>query len=167
MKVKPTWMERREKTIGGPRLDVAARFEQRTKKVGKCLIWTGHKSPDGYGVIGIGRGAQFRVHRIAWEMGHGKIPQGLLVCHSCDNPVCVNISHLFLGTPMDNVQDMLSKGRNVNPKGEHHPLAKLSDQQVMEIQKLRRSGALLSEIANRFGISFQWVSHLCRKGRCA
>lgn len=76
----------------------------------ECIEWAGARNRQGYGITykdGKGR----RAHRVAWEEANGPIPEGLFVCHSCDNPPCVNSEHLFLGTPNDNVQDMLRKGR--------------------------------------------------------
>jgi hypothetical protein len=109
--VTPEWMLKRLLTKGGPRIDPASRIEHKTVRKGDCLLWTGVTKRDGYGVIGIGRGKQYRVHRIAWEVKYGAVPQGLLVCHKCDTPLCVNVDHLFLGTPKDNTQDMIRKGR--------------------------------------------------------
>ena len=82
---------------------------------GRCWVWTGSKVGKGYGQ-----------HRRSWKIHFGEIPDGLYVLHKCDNPLCVNPSHLFLGTPKDNVQDMLEKGRGnftgpINPaKGNRH-----------------------------------------------
>lgn len=162
---QPEWMERRGKTVGGPRVDVGKRIQERSVRRGDCLIWTGVVGKDGYGLIGIGRGRQYRVHRVAWELEHGSIPNGYLICHTCDTPRCINPKHLFLGTPKDNTQDMIVKQRRANQRGERHPSVKLTDWQVEQIRKLRAAGSKLNDIATLFGVSFQWVSHLYRKGR--
>lgn len=90
-----------------------------------CLLWTGAVSGFGYGVIGSGgRGGQtIKAHRLAWEMAHGAVPDGLCVLHKCDTPACVNASHLFLGTRQANVDDMMAKGRHrvgVRHSGDRH-----------------------------------------------
>jgi hypothetical protein len=73
--------------------------------VSQCWEWQGHRDKHGYGYFhGI-------VTRIMWVHAHGSIDPGLKVCHSCDNPPCVNPAHLFLGTQKDNIHDMCRKGR--------------------------------------------------------
>jgi len=153
---------------GRPRTDVVSRIFSRVEQNGDCLLWKGPKTSDGYGSIGIGRSTNKRVHRVVWELSHGEIPKGKLVCHSCDTPLCVNVNHLFLGTPRDNTQDMIRKGRDYRPRGENHPNAKVNDAQVAAIRYWRSQGRTLSAIADSFGISFQRVSALCKGERqCA
>ena len=97
-----------------PRISPSDRLLRTTRISGDCLIWTGPATKDGYGVMTIGRKKQYRVHRIAYEIANGEeIPPGLLVCHRCDTPLCVNPDHLFLGTARDNMRDMIAKGRKV------------------------------------------------------
>ena len=87
-----------------------------------CWIWQHEKTEKGYGIMYIympghpKRGVRRKAHRISYEAFNGPIPEGLLVCHTCDVPSCVNPEHLFVGTPKDNMQDMMRKGRGRNNK---------------------------------------------------
>lgn len=87
---------------------------------GSCWEWKLCPSAVGYGRIGY-QNLVFYAHRIAWIVTHGLIPEGLLVCHKCDNRLCCNPDHLFLGSRLDNVQDMVTKGRNAS--GTHHGMS--------------------------------------------
>ncbi len=75
-----------------------------------CLEWNGASVPKGYGVLWY-QGRQTYVHRALWVELRGEIPDGMFICHHCDNPRCVNINHLFVGSPKDNMLDMIQKGR--------------------------------------------------------
>lgn len=77
----------------------------------ECWEWIAHKSPSGYGYIGY-KEKIIRAHRAAYELYIGKIPNGLCVCHKCDNPGCVRPDHLFLGTHRENMKDRNLKSRN-------------------------------------------------------
>jgi hypothetical protein len=79
---------------------------------GQCWLWIGYTSDGLRGLIGGWKGRkQKRVTRVLWEMNHGDIPEGMWVLHKCDNQQCVNPNHHFLGTPQDNVDDKIAKGR--------------------------------------------------------
>jgi hypothetical protein len=79
-----------------------------------CWTWTAYRNPKGYGILGRDGSARL-AHRIAWEIERGPIPDGLFACHRCDNPACVRVEHLFLGTSGDNTRDAAAKGRLVSP----------------------------------------------------
>lgn len=83
-----------------------------------CWPWRGTKNTQGYGWIRF-QGGNWRAHRLAWVFTVGKIPEGMLVCHKCDNPSCCNPKHLFLGTHRDNSLDKYAKGRD-NTRSKTH-----------------------------------------------
>ena len=102
-------------------------------------------------------------HRVAWEMANGgPIPDGMVVCHRCDNPPCVNPAHLFVGTRLDNVRDMVMKGRGRYPghPGERNGGAKLTEQSVSAIRERISRGDTQKEIAVTFGIDPSVVSRI-------
>src|SRR2546422_5027560 len=90
-----------------------------------CRVWTRALNSCGYGEV-IWYGQNWGTHRLVWSLLNGQIPRGINVLHTCDNPACGRIEHLFLGTHTDNMKDMKSKGRNVYYKGEMHGRAKLT-----------------------------------------
>jgi hypothetical protein len=88
------------------------RFWPNVQKTSGCWNWIGAEQSKGRGYGTIGKdGKTLRAHRVSWEMHNGPIPEGLIVCHKCDNPKCVRPEHLFLGTHSDNVADKVAKGR--------------------------------------------------------
>jgi hypothetical protein len=127
-----------------------------------CWNWVAAKDRDGYGLLTHHRGKQIRAHRASYEFHVAKISVGLLVCHSCDNPSCINPNHLFVGTSKENTRDMLDKNRRPVLRGERHPNAKLTNDQVTQIKQLRSENRLLKDIANQFNISFQTVSSITK-----
>lgn len=89
-----------------------------------CLVWPGAVTPGGYGAVRVD-GVRWRVHRYVWTVLRGPIPEGLIVRHSCDTPLCANVDHLSLGTQQDNVNDMWGRGRRERkaacPQGHTYP----------------------------------------------
>lgn len=83
-----------------------------------CIEWTGRKDKHGYGLYKV-KGKRHLAHRVSYQQSFGEIASGLLVCHTCDVRNCINPDHLFLGTNLDNVNDMLKKGRHYNQKKTH------------------------------------------------
>lgn len=129
-------------------------------------IEAAHRDPAPFGYFRVlVEGRRVMAHRHAWEQAHGPIPAGLCVLHRCDNPPCINVDHLFLGTRADNNRDKWAKGRGVVPRlhGEAHGQAKLTAVEVTEIRKLL--GTLtMAEIARRFGVADMTVSDI-RRGK--
>lgn len=107
-----------------------------------CREWIGHTHKKGYGCIRRDRKMQ-KTHRVVWEYINGHIPDGMHVLHACDNPCCVEVVHLFLGTNGDNIADKVSKDRSGK---------KLCISQVAEIKRMLSEGFLQREIAQKFGV---------------
>lgn len=91
--------------------DVLQRLLEKIPPGEGCREFTGAKNQAGYGEFQVSRGVKRQAHRILWILVNGPIPDGLLVCHTCDNPPCCNLDHLFLGTTRDNALDAKAKGR--------------------------------------------------------
>ncbi len=125
------------------------RFWNKVDKSRECWEWTASKTRDGYG--------RFRfhektvgAHRMAWALSKGEIPSHVSVLHRCDNKICVNPSHLFLGTQADNIRDRCEKGRSAI--GENQGSAKLRESEVLEIRVWLDIGYSLGSIARAYKI---------------
>ncbi len=130
-----------------------------------CMEWPRFINPRGYGVIHNATTTKSEyVHRLAWEIANGPIPDGLCVLHNCptgDNSKCFRPSHLFLGTRPDNVEDCINKGRfREPPKGELNPSVKLTAAQVLEIRRLRADGIPMKIVASRFNVSVVLIAKI-------
>ena len=154
----------------------------------ECWLWTGCFSHQGYGRFWLGnlymrltgktvQESNTAAHRAAFMMFKGEIPDGLLVCHKCDVPACVNPRHLWAGTSKQNTADMYQKGRaavgerngsRLYPerilRGETHPRSKFSDAQIQEIRRIRATTKLsLREIGEMFGVGLTVIHKITQR----
>ena len=112
-----------------------------------CHLWYGTCDSNGYGLLHAD-GRRVRATRLAMRLAGIDVPDHLDVCHKCDNPACVNVDHLFLGTASDNIRDMFRKGRghhNVKLGSENH-LSRLTEEQVREIKTSQLSSVSLARM---------------------
>lgn len=134
-------------------------FWARCTKSDGCWQWTGMIGSKGYGKFSF-KGQRWHAHRLAYTFSKGPIPDGKFVCHKCDNKKCVNPSHLFIGTALDNNRDCITKGRRhafdmskILKTGEDNPSSKLDRVKVAAIMPLKRSGMTWKQIATLFGVA--------------
>lgn len=132
----------------------------------ECWEWQGATNGR-YGkfavkIRGTRRSRMFYAHRKAWELANDeRVPPGMEVCHSCDNPMCCNPAHLWVGTRKQNMEDMVAKGRN--QAGEGHHRARVSDAEVDQIRLLANDPEMTGRsLAARFGVSPTTVSRIVR-----
>jgi hypothetical protein len=138
--------------------------------VTECIEWRG-ATVNGYGKLGR-NGKTWLAHRWAWTQAGWPIPAGMMILHRCDNRLCVNVDHLFLGSAKDNTQDMIAKGRQDfsglhtgewnKPgrivRGERHGRATLTDDDVREMRRLYAAGMRQVDIARQYGRRQGYVS---------
>lgn len=123
-----------------------------------CWEWIGSKNVYGYGVLWYNKwGKRTLVHRVIYSIFIGVIPNGMFVCHKCDNRSCVNPEHLFIGTAKDNTQDCIRKGRFVIHYGEECHNSKLTNEQVL---KIRIDPRPHKEISKEYNIDKSIVSRI-------
>lgn len=132
------------------RKPLADRFWPKVRRGEGCWEWTASTTSGGYGQLASGGGVTYGTpkplpaHRVSWELHFGPIPEGMEVCHRCDNRICVRPDHLFLGTHSENVADMVAKGRSPNRK--------LTADEVSEIRRLHSEGYSARRLARDFGL---------------
>lgn len=150
---------------GRNRVPLEERFWEKVKKSDHgCWEWTACKV-FGYGKIGLGSGnGSAQAHRVSWEIHFGPIPNGLHVCHRCDNPGCVRPDHLFLGTAADNMRDMTTKGRRALGPKMRSPL---TAEAVSEIVSRVRAGEEQKRLATEYGVSRATVCRIANGLRWA
>lgn len=161
--------------MGAPKQDVVTRFWRFVEKGEGCWLWTGARFAFGYGAFtALG---EARAHRVSWRLHRGDIPAGMFVCHRCDVPACVNPDHLFLGTPLDNIRDAKSKGRNARGEalsnarrakgsikiGSQHGGAKLHESSVVIIRARVEAGESRRTLASEFNVSIATIDHIATR----
>jgi hypothetical protein len=125
-----------------------------------CWLWTGAKQGGRggkYGAFQLGWKIQKRAHRLSFEIANGPIPDGMMVCHVCDVPLCVNPAHLFLGTAKENIDDMDAKNRRVSCKGQRNGASKLTTEAVRNIYLDPRTNR---EIAQDYNVNSNLISQI-------
>ncbi|URY10891.1 hypothetical protein [Shigella phage ESh6] len=119
-----------------------------------CILHTGCTTKGGYGLVGY-KGKTQLAHRVSYIKSKGEIPTGMVIMHTCDNPLCINPEHLVAGTQRDNRMDCVTKGRDNASRGEEHYGAKLTEAIVREI---RASNLTNTELSEMYGIHRRTIS---------
>ncbi len=172
------------------KLTTAERFWAKVNKTSHCWLWTSAVQ-SGYGVFWLGDGKSVKAHRFSYVLHFGEIPTGMMVCHRCDTPTCIKPDHLFIGTAADNMADRDSKHRqacgdrngsrshpeqrprgaanwmhknkHLLPRGENHPMAKVSDETAAQIRQLHTSGIGYHLLSKQFGIPKTTIARIVRR----
>ena len=140
-------------------MDIRERFLKHVNKTTRCWFWTGAINDKGYGWVSRSKKlGPPRAHRLSYELFVGRIPKGRWVLHKCDVPLCVRPNHLFIGTPKDNTQDMLRKGRAV--RGEKASWSKIKED---DVRAIRASTESQRTLAKRYGMGQQSISLIKRR----
>lgn len=128
-----------------------------------CWLWIGStESSFGYGKFRL-EGKSINAHRASWILHFGAIPDGLFVCHKCDNPSCVNPYHLFLGDSDANNKDRAAKGRTAVRVGEANNKTKLNSETVLRMRELFQFGVNISDVARYFSCDVRTVFDVCKR----
>lgn len=121
-----------------------------------CWEFQGCKLKNGYGRISI-NGKVELAHRVSWKISNNEIPEGMCILHKCDNRICVNPNHLFIGTKKDNAEDRDKKGRQASRKGELNGRSVLTKDQVEKIKSFPTGFGYCNELAKRFNVNKQVI----------
>jgi hypothetical protein len=131
-------------------------------ELGPCWVWTASTN-SGYGQFSVPDcdGKMVLAHRMAFKLATGTSPEN--VCHHCDNPPCVRPSHLWAGTPAENIQDMDAKGRGRRPRGEQAVNSRMTEAKVIDLRRRRALGESRGALAEEFGIAKVTVDGIVRR----
>lgn len=149
-----------ERRTADPNSPLIARLTANSELQGECIVWTGRINRYGYGELTF-RGQGMTAHRAAYEVHKGAIPEGLFICHSCDNPPCVNPDHLRAGTAADNAHDKVERERSA--RGVGNAAAKLTEADVREIRLLRAKGHTYGQLASRFQVGTSTIGRVVKR----
>lgn len=139
------------------------KFYQFIVKTEECWIWRGYVDRNGYGRFRFCNNKNridIKAHRASYFFHYGKLSSELLVCHHCDNPICVNPFHLFMGSSLDNMTDKIIKNRSVNVKGEQHGRHKLTTKDVYDILLMIKNKLRDDEISKIKNIGRKTVNNI-------
>lgn len=131
----------------------------------ECVPWPYSVNEWGYGLV-LCNGRVMGTHRASWILNRGEIGEDLNVCHTCDNPPCINLRHLFLGTDADNRADCVRKGRHRHPRGVENGNALLTEAQVLEIRSIYRRGIHglgCHVLAHRYGVNKSTIQSIINR----
>ena len=140
-------------------------FWDKVDKTDTCWLWQASKDKHGYGQLTY-HGRHRMAHHVAFELTHGAVPDGLVICHTCDTPGCVNPDHLYAGTHKQNTADMLERkrARHGRSPGSNNPSAKLTEADVLEIRWMYENGTLTNRaIAEHFGVTDALIGMIVKR----
>lgn len=142
------------------KVHLETQFNEKVMILDSCWGWRGNTDKDGYATLGVRNLKYKRAHRVSWFLKYGSLPDGF-ICHTCDNPVCTNPMHLFVGDAKQNARDLVQKNRQ--RKGEQMHATHLKDADVIEIRRLRSSGLAFSSIGPLFRIHANTARSICKR----
>ena len=141
--------------------DKAVHFWMRVEKSDSCWLWTGTVDSHGYGDYRALKPFKYKAHRFSYLLAYGSIPDGAVIRHVCDTPLCVRPDHLIAGTQLENMQDCVDKKRHAF--GERQGSAKLTNEIVRQARTLRvQSGLTYKVLGHMFGVDRQVISKAIR-----
>ena len=137
-------------------------FDREVIKQDDCWLWNGRINNQGYGIVWFGgqEGRHIGAHRASWLLHRGEIPKNMFICHTCDNPICTNPDHLFIGDPLINSRDRANKGRNRDQLGAKNNMAKLNENKVIEIRKLLNIHISITSIAKLYNVNWHTIKDI-------